>query len=40
MSDFAATFRDSYRRPCAFLDETLQARGIGWDRTVIGRFLG
>lgn len=32
------TFRHSYALLTAFLDETLGARGIGWDRTVIGGF--
>ena len=33
-----ATFRASYELLTAFLDELLEARGIGWDRTVIGGF--
>jgi phospholipase/carboxylesterase len=33
-----ATFRTSYQLLTAFLDELLEARGIGWDRTVIGGF--
>ncbi len=32
------TFHDSYRLLCEFLDETLEARGIAWDRTVLGGF--
>jgi phospholipase/carboxylesterase len=33
-----ATFRKSYELLTAFLDELLEARGLGWDRTVIGGF--
>jgi phospholipase/carboxylesterase len=33
-----ATFRRSYELLTAFLDELLEARGLGWDRTVIGGF--
>ena len=33
-----ATFRTSYQLLTAFLDELLEARGITWDRTVIGGF--
>src|SRR6476619_6179551 len=33
-----ATFRESYELLSAFLDELLEARGLGWDRTVIGGF--
>jgi phospholipase/carboxylesterase len=33
-----ATFRKSYELLSAFLDELLEARGLGWDRTVIGGF--
>ena len=33
-----ATFRASYELLTAFLDELLEARGITWDRTVIGGF--
>ena len=33
-----ATFRTSYELLTAFLDELLEARGITWDRTVIGGF--
>jgi phospholipase/carboxylesterase len=33
-----ATFRTAYELLTAFLDELLEARGIGWDRTVIGGF--
>ena len=33
-----ATFRRSYELLSAFLDELLEARGLGWDRTVIGGF--
>ncbi len=33
-----ATFRTSYELLTAFLDELLEARGIAWDRTVIGGF--
>ena len=32
------TFQESYRLLTSFLDETLAAHGIGWDRTVIGGF--
>ncbi|MGH2990310.1 MAG: alpha/beta hydrolase [Solirubrobacterales bacterium] len=32
------TFRHSYALLTAFLDETLQAWGIGWERTVVGGF--
>jgi phospholipase/carboxylesterase len=32
------TFRASYQLLTAFLDELLEARGLGWDRTVIGGF--
>ena len=32
------TFRSSYGLLTDFLDETLDERGIGWDRTVIGGF--
>jgi phospholipase/carboxylesterase len=32
------TFADSYRQLTSFLDELLEARGIGWDRTLIGGF--
>jgi phospholipase/carboxylesterase len=32
------TFHRSYQLLTAFLDELLEARGIGWDRTVIGGF--
>ncbi len=34
----AATFRRSYGLLTGFLDETLEARGIPWDRAVIGGF--
>ena len=33
-----ATFRSSYELLTDFLDETLAARGIPWDRTVLGGF--
>jgi phospholipase/carboxylesterase len=33
-----ATFRTAYGLLTGFLDELLEARGIGWDRTVIGGF--
>ena len=33
-----ATFHTAYELLTAFLDELLEARGIGWDRTVIGGF--
>jgi phospholipase/carboxylesterase len=33
-----ATFHTAYELLTAFLDELLKARGIGWDRTVIGGF--
>jgi phospholipase/carboxylesterase len=33
-----ATFRTSYHLLTAFLDELLEARGVTWDRTVIGGF--
>jgi phospholipase/carboxylesterase len=32
------TFHRSYELLTGFLDETLEARGIGWDRTVLGGF--
>ena len=32
------TFHRSYELLTGFLDETLKARGIGWDRTVLGGF--
>jgi len=32
------TFHRSYELLTGFLDETLEARGIGWDRAVIGGF--
>ena len=32
------TFHRSYELLAGFLDETLEARGIGWDRTVLGGF--
>jgi phospholipase/carboxylesterase len=32
------TFHRSYELLTGFLDETLDARGIGWDRTVLGGF--
>jgi phospholipase/carboxylesterase len=32
------TFQASYDLLTAFLDELLEARGIGWDRTVLGGF--
>jgi phospholipase/carboxylesterase len=32
------TFHDGYRLLCEFLDETLEARGIAWNRTVLGGF--
>lgn len=32
------TFHDSYRLLTGFLDQTLDDRGIGWDRVVIGGF--
>jgi phospholipase/carboxylesterase len=32
------TFHRSYELLTAFLDQLLEARGIGWDRTVIGGF--
>jgi phospholipase/carboxylesterase len=32
------TFHHSYGRLTGFLDEALEARGIGWDRTVLGGF--
>jgi phospholipase/carboxylesterase len=32
------TFHHSYRLLTAFLDETLEARGLEWDRTVLGGF--
>jgi phospholipase/carboxylesterase len=32
------TFHSTYQLLTAFLDELLEARGIGWDRTVIGGF--
>ncbi len=32
------TFARAYRELTSFSDELLQARGIGWDRTVIGGF--
>jgi phospholipase/carboxylesterase len=32
------TFHRSYERLTGFLDETLEARGIGWDRAVLGGF--
>jgi phospholipase/carboxylesterase len=32
------TFHRSYELLTGFLDETLGARGIGWDRTVLGGF--
>jgi phospholipase/carboxylesterase len=32
------SFHDSYRMLTGFLDDTLDDRGIGWDRTVIGGF--
>jgi phospholipase/carboxylesterase len=32
------TFQDSYRMLTGFLDQALEDRGIGWDRTVIGGF--
>jgi phospholipase/carboxylesterase len=32
------TFQSSYRLLAGFLDQTLDERGIGWDRTVIGGF--
>jgi phospholipase/carboxylesterase len=33
-----ATFRASYDLLTGFLDELLEARGLGWDRTVLGGF--
>jgi phospholipase/carboxylesterase len=33
-----ATFHDAYGALTAFLDELLEARGVGWDRTLIGGF--
>lgn len=32
------TFRESYRLLTGFLDHTLEARGIPWDRAVLGGF--
>ena len=32
------TFHSSYAQLTAFLDELLAARGIGWERTVVGGF--
>ena len=32
------TFARAYRELTSFLDELLEARGIGWDRTLIGGF--
>jgi phospholipase/carboxylesterase len=32
------TFADGYHQLTSFLDELLEARGIGWDRTLIGGF--
>jgi phospholipase/carboxylesterase len=34
----AETFHHSYRMLCEFLDGLLEARGIAWDRTVLGGF--
>jgi phospholipase/carboxylesterase len=34
----AETFHHSYRMLCEFLDDLLEARGIAWDRTVLGGF--
>jgi phospholipase/carboxylesterase len=34
----ADTFAHSYRALTSFLDSTLSARGIAWDRTVLGGF--
>jgi phospholipase/carboxylesterase len=34
----SATFQHGYRALTSFLDGLLDARGIGWDRTVIGGF--
>jgi phospholipase/carboxylesterase len=33
-----ATFAGAYRDLTTFLDELLEARGIGWERTVLGGF--